>query len=583
MWAGAVRKDGIPGARSCMKFRLVLLGPDEDPDQHPLTKERPLDGPLRAHKALRYEQRGTDIVRVEQRTNGVLKSTPVANFSARIVRDLLLDDGDQQKRHFGLEAQLGGRRVAFVLSAAEFVRMGWVLNKLGPQAIIYPGQQQHARAAIQWLSGEIPQERIFTHLGWRKHGPHWVYLHAGGALGAAGLQPGFAGAVASRFAVIPIAHRRKIPEKLVKRFAQVCVACLWRRTGSASRCWQPCTEPRWGRWISACFSRAKPACSRPPWPRYASSTSEQPWTPAICPPISPRRGMRSKGSGFLCQGRAVGGGRFCSHRKARGWRVDRVAERLFRAAGNQQGRSRLGGNGAPYAHRSRPARWCWRRGNRCLAGKVFAPACWSWRWRRTMWTGRRLSECQQRRTAGTIGRSDGRISELDRRPVRGTAATPSRRGRWRSAARATGVRFMPASRQLWRSCRAAGRSCSSSRSKWVRSAEQKQQELEERSERALGELAALQAKYQQPAIRRLRFVSLLQAALACGHAHVADRAGKAPEEAAVWGWRRNQPAGGGCREGTRIGWIGGERPIPGAGGQLSSGSGVGRDRAPPGE
>jgi hypothetical protein len=126
------------------------------------------------------------MVRMEPSASGAWKTRTVANFRARIVRDLLLDDGREQKRHFGLEAQLGGRRVAFVLSAAEFYRMAWVLHKLGPQAIIYPGQQQHARAAIQWLSGKIPQEHIFAHLGWRKHGEHWVYLHSGGALGVGG-------------------------------------------------------------------------------------------------------------------------------------------------------------------------------------------------------------------------------------------------------------------------------------------------------------------------------------------------------------------------------------------------------------
>jgi hypothetical protein len=36
------------------------------------------------------------------------------------------------------------------------------------------------------LSGAIPQERIFAHLGWRKHGGQWVFLHGGGALSAAG-------------------------------------------------------------------------------------------------------------------------------------------------------------------------------------------------------------------------------------------------------------------------------------------------------------------------------------------------------------------------------------------------------------
>ena len=54
-------------------------------------------------------------------------------------RDIILDDGEQERHEFGLEAELGGPRVAFAVSAAEFVGMGWVVNKLGPQAIIYPG------------------------------------------------------------------------------------------------------------------------------------------------------------------------------------------------------------------------------------------------------------------------------------------------------------------------------------------------------------------------------------------------------------------------------------------------------------
>jgi hypothetical protein len=170
---------------------------DDDPDR--VAQEGATGAPRRA---LRYEQRGTDIVRVEQRAHGS-KSTPVANFNARIVRDLILDDGEEQRRHFGVEAALGGRRVAFTQSATEFSRMGWALNKLGPQAIIYPGQQQHARAAIQWLSGEIPQEHIFTHLGWRKHGSQWVYLHAGGCFGYRRTSHGLAGTGTSSLAALP--------------------------------------------------------------------------------------------------------------------------------------------------------------------------------------------------------------------------------------------------------------------------------------------------------------------------------------------------------------------------------------------
>jgi hypothetical protein len=55
----------------------------------------------------------------------------------------------------------------------------------------------------------------------------------------------------------------------------------------------------------------------------------------------------------------------------------------------------------------------------------------------------------------------------------------------------------------------------------------------------------------------LRFVTLLQAALACGRAHLADRRGRAPEEAALWGWKRKATGGRWIPQGTRIGWVAG--------------------------
>jgi len=170
---------------SFMKFRMIWPGPEDEPAR---------DAPVPKGTAataddcgrVRYEQRGAEIVRREQLGNGRVKFTPVANFSARIVRDIVCDDDTEQWRNFGVEAELAGQSVAFVVPAAEFNRMNWVLRQLGPQAIIYPGQQQQARAAIQCLSGTIRQERVFAHLGWRKHGEHWMYLHAAGAIGAQG-------------------------------------------------------------------------------------------------------------------------------------------------------------------------------------------------------------------------------------------------------------------------------------------------------------------------------------------------------------------------------------------------------------
>ncbi len=169
-----------------MKFRFVLLNPDGDSDGHPVPRKAVSSIPRSASETSRYEVRGTDMVRREQFGNGRLRLIPVANFRARIVSDIIVDDGVEEWRQFGVEAELDGQRVAVTVPATEFGRMGWVLQRLGPRAIIYPGQQQHARAAIQELSGPIRQERIFAHLGWRKQEQHWVYLHAGGALGAEG-------------------------------------------------------------------------------------------------------------------------------------------------------------------------------------------------------------------------------------------------------------------------------------------------------------------------------------------------------------------------------------------------------------
>jgi len=80
-------------------------------------------------------------------------------------------------------------------------------------------------------------------------------------------------------------------------------------------------------------------------------------------------------------------------------------------------------------------------------------------------------------------------------------------------------------------------------------------ELEQRCERAFQELAALQTRYHQNRDPALRFVGLLKAALACGHAHVADRQGTAPESPGTWGWRRKPTGHGWISQGSRIGWV----------------------------
>jgi hypothetical protein len=117
---------------------------------------------------------------------------PLTNFTARIVRDVAEDDGVETRHVFEIEATLGKRVKKFVVPATQFPTMNWPLEHLGAVAIVSAGQgaKDHARAAIQHLSGEIPEEVTYTHCGWRQHGEEMIYLHAGGAIGRDGVVPG---------------------------------------------------------------------------------------------------------------------------------------------------------------------------------------------------------------------------------------------------------------------------------------------------------------------------------------------------------------------------------------------------------
>jgi hypothetical protein len=113
---------------------------------------------------------------------------PLTNFTARIATDVVEDDGAEIRRRFEVEASLNGRRLSFAVPAANFVGMNWATEHLGAGAVIYPGlgTKDHARAAVQLLSGDVPTRRVFTHTGWREVDGDWLYLHSGGAIGPDG-------------------------------------------------------------------------------------------------------------------------------------------------------------------------------------------------------------------------------------------------------------------------------------------------------------------------------------------------------------------------------------------------------------
>ncbi len=127
-----------------MKFRMIWVGSEGEPVDQPSFPEG-LATAVDSIGRVRYEQRGTEMVRRDELSNGRVKFTSIANFTARIVNDIVCDDDTELRRQFCIEANVAGQRVTFVVPASEFSRMNWVPHQLGPQAIIYPGQQQHVR------------------------------------------------------------------------------------------------------------------------------------------------------------------------------------------------------------------------------------------------------------------------------------------------------------------------------------------------------------------------------------------------------------------------------------------------------
>jgi hypothetical protein len=91
-----------------MKFRLVWVDPMTTGAADPARGKMP---PPDDTPRLRYEQRDGAMLLCERLQNGRLQYTPLTNFTARIVGDIVLDDGEQERREFG--------------------RMNWVRHRLG--------------------------------------------------------------------------------------------------------------------------------------------------------------------------------------------------------------------------------------------------------------------------------------------------------------------------------------------------------------------------------------------------------------------------------------------------------------------
>jgi hypothetical protein len=453
-----------------------------------------------------------------------------------------------------VEAELGGQRLVFTVAAAEFGRVGWVLQKLGPQAIIYPGQQQHARAAMQVLSGAIPQERVFAHLGWRRHGPQWVYLHGTGALGADGpvsglqvqlpaaLRPyelrwpangdGLVRAVRASLRVLSVA-----PEQITLPLLAATYRAALGKVDSSVFIAGP----------SGVFKSALAALCQ----QHFGATMDGSSLPANFAST----GNALEWLAFYAKDALLVVDDFAPSGRGADAGLQNVAERLFRAAGNQQGRSRMGGDGRLRAPKL-PRALILGTGEEVPQGQSIRARLVIVEVRAGEVNRTRLSECQCAGREGQLAESMGAF-------VRWIAGRYEEvQGRLQN--RALEIRSQGCGRTVHARLPSALAELQTGWEMFLQFAQEvgtiglaEKAELEQRSVKALGRLAAMQAKYQVGNDPALRFVGLLQAALSCGRAHGVDPRGKPPAEAEQWGWQPKPRGRGWVAQGTRIGWVAG--------------------------
>lgn len=112
----------------------------------------------------------------------------LANFGARIVERVVVDDGAEQCQHVTIEATCDDVTTRFTLPVKVFAAMTWVEEKIGPHAIVEVGWafRDRLRAAIQHLSGTPPTRTVLRHVGWRAVPGSEAFVDASGAVGPRG-------------------------------------------------------------------------------------------------------------------------------------------------------------------------------------------------------------------------------------------------------------------------------------------------------------------------------------------------------------------------------------------------------------
>lgn len=518
--------------------------------------------PREEGSSLPYRATPAGLVWDKPTQNGMVP-TPLCNFTARIVADIAEDDGAEVRRRFELEARLKDRSYRFSVPSGQFAGMGWATEHVGAGAIVYPGfgAKDHARAAVQLLSGDVPEEHVYAHTGWREIGEEWVYLHAGGAIGRVGrvkdVRTELTGGLGGR--MLPDPPEGDELKEAVRSSLHLLRLAPARITATllAATYRAPLGETDFGIHISGPTGEGKSelaALSRQHYGSGLDSRTLLSWesTENAIEGIT----FQAKDQIEVLDDFAPTGTSYDVQR----WH--KKADRVFRAKGNASGRQRMRadttlrpdkpprallvstGEDIPRGQSLRarlaimelsPGELEWPRLSGCqrdASGGRYAAAMSGY----VRWLASQHEEIRAGMTRERTALREIAGSSLQHRRTPGIVADL-----------ALGLRYM------------------------LRFAvdvgavdEARAQELWAWGWQALGEAAAAQQEHQAAGDPTRRFGELLSAAIVSGRAHVAGPDGEEPSKPGLWGWRRATVGTGDFEreewrpQGQRIGWIDGQ-------------------------
>lgn len=111
----------------------------------------------------------------------------LCNFTPYIVKEVIFDDGIEQKRvlHLGGIFENGTKLPTIQINVDEFSDLNWIIKKWGISLILESGYKtkDYIRTAIQCTNIQNNTEIIYSHLGFKKHNDKWIYIHGDRCLG----------------------------------------------------------------------------------------------------------------------------------------------------------------------------------------------------------------------------------------------------------------------------------------------------------------------------------------------------------------------------------------------------------------